>query len=61
MKTQLKNISNYCYKCRGTCWDSSSQKKTQENAQNMFGVIPNHCVNSANNVVKCPAALGLLK
>lgn len=57
----LRSISTHCTKCKGTCWDASSQKKTQENAMKMFGIIPNNCVNGEHNAVKCPFALGLLQ
>ena len=43
-----------CNKCKGSCWVEGNQKKTQENAMQMFGVIPNSCVNSQDGEILCP-------
>ncbi len=45
-----------CDKCKGKCWDSSSNANTQTAALKMFGSIPNKCVNGENGVVHCPYA-----
>lgn len=56
----LASISPMCLVCKGKCWNPDSQKATQEAAMKMFGVIPNHCVNSEGNIVMCPAQKGLI-
>lgn len=56
----LTSISKECHQCKGACWVPNNQSQTQENAKKLFGTIPNKCVNSSNNIVQCPAALGLL-
>ena len=59
--SNLSCIDGRCKECGGECWHPGDQKATQEAAKKKFGgQIPNHCVNSSKNAVKCPAALGLL-
>ncbi len=60
LKRQYANISEECKQCNGSCWRANNQVATQKKARKMFGVIPNHCINGAENAVRCPAALGLL-
>lgn len=50
------DTTNFCNICKGTCWDSSSNAKTQAVAHKKFGIIPNNCVNDENGTVRCPYA-----
>lgn len=54
------NIANECRECKGKCWVANSQSATQKNAREMFGILPNPCINGAGNAVRCPVALGIL-
>lgn len=49
-----------CHQCNGKCWVSDNQSKTQQNAVNRFGRIPNNCINDSNGKIRCPAALGIM-
>lgn len=51
---QKKNI--YCSKCKARCWVPNNNKATQQNALQLFGIIPNNCVNEKNGRPKCPFA-----
>ena len=44
----------YCEKCNGQCWKESDNFATQKADKQMFGVIPNDCVNSQIGFPKCP-------
>lgn len=57
---QLASIPNECKKCKGKCWVPNDQTATQKKAKEMFGLIPNSCINNSDNSVCCPVALGLL-
>ena len=46
----------FCEQCKGSCWDSSNNAKTQAAAHKKFGIIPNNCVNDENGTVRCPYA-----
>lgn len=50
------DTTNFCNIFKGTCWDSSSNAKTQAVAHKKFGIIPNNCVNDENGTVRCPYA-----
>ncbi len=56
----IVKVSLQCQQCNGKCWVPDNQSKTQQNAVNCFGFIPNKCVNSSHGAVQCPAALGNL-
>lgn len=47
-----------CQQCNGECWVAGNQRKTQQNALNRFGHIPNNCINDSNGRTHCPAASG---
>ena len=46
----------FCEKCKGTCWNEINNSRTQSLAYNMFGIIPNNCVNGEGGVIHCPYA-----
>lgn len=52
----VDTTNELCNICKGTCWDSSSNAKTQEVARKKFGITPNNCVNDENGTVRCPYA-----
>ena len=54
------SIATECFICKGTCWDPTSQPKTQKAVFEKFGKVPNKCINDCDGTVRCPAALGLL-
>lgn len=54
MATQTKD---FCMECKGTCWKGrNNNAETQKAALEMFGIIPNKCVNGESNKVYCPYA-----
>lgn len=59
IKTKIQNYAKeniYCSKCKARCWVPNNNKKTQQNAIKMFGIIPNNCVNEKNGRPKCSFA-----
>ena len=46
--------NSYCEKCKGACWNKENNSKTQHAAYNMFGIIPNNCVNGEDGAIHCP-------
>lgn len=50
-------IDLVCSTCQGTCWKGiDNNSETQAAAREMFGFIPNACVNDCNGRPKCPHA-----
>ncbi len=54
LSQKLFSIDVHCRTCKGSCWDSSSNSKTQKNAIEKFGTIPNNCVIGSDGVSHCP-------
>ena len=48
------SIDLHCQECKGQCFVAGDNAKTQKNALQLFGIIPNNCVNSKNGEVHCP-------
>lgn len=57
----LYSVDSHCNQCKGKCWNQNDQSKTQKAAREMFGFIPNKCVNGEGGIVHCPATKGLIK
>ena len=56
MAITTKSETNiYCSQCKGVCWKGvQNNAETQKAALEMFGIIPNNCVNGEGNVIHCP-------
>ena len=50
-------LNPYCSACKGDCWKGNNNNSaTQKAAKELFGIIPNNCVNDANGTTHCPFA-----
>lgn len=50
----LDSVSNFCKKCKGSCWHEKDNKATQREALQRFGLVPNLCINDDNGKIRCP-------
>lgn len=53
-------IEKECLECKGICYVLGNQAKTQANAREMFGKLPNSCVDAEGGISMCPAVKGLI-
>lgn len=49
----LRAVDVKCQQCAGKCWDKD-QFKRQQKALEMFGQIPNNCVDAEIGGTRCP-------